>query len=323
MVHCRRHSCARPEAESRPAPRHEHEKKGADVNSKSIGGGIIAAIAILLIFASFFTVNQNEMTVVTRFGELRYIAGPGLHFKVPFVDATQPYRTDIVVVAPERGVNTYTVDNQEVDVNFAVFYRIPADQVAFIYTNNRDYKSRLLEMSIDRLKATMGRVNVQSVAEKRGELRDAIKAVLAHDAKPYGIEVTDFQLTDLQYTEAFRQAVNNAAVQKANIESVEYQRQQAQKSAEMVKIQAEGQANALREKARGEADARLLNATAEKAIQLQGEAQATAIKAQAEALRTSTELVELRKAERWDGKLPAAMYANTPIPFLPMDRRPQ
>ena len=196
--------------------------------------------------------------------------------------------------------------------------------MAFIYTNNRDYKSRLLEMSIDRLKATMGRVNVQSVAEKRGELRDAIKAVLAHDAKPYGIEVTDFQLTDLQYTEAFRQAVNNAAVQKANIESVEYQRQQAQKSAEMVKIQAEGQANALREKARGEADARLLNATAEaKAIQLQGEAQATAIKAQAEALRTSTELVELRKAERWDGKLPAAMYANTPIPFLPMDRRPQ
>ena len=154
-------------------------------------------------------------------------------------------------------------------------------------------------MSIDRLKATMGRVNVQSVAEKRGELRDAIKAVLAHDAKPYGLEVTDFQLTDLQYTEAFRQAVNNAAVQKANIESVEYQRQQAQKSAEMVKIQAEGQANALREKAHGEADARLLNATAEaKAIQLQGEAQATAIKAQAEALRTSTELVELRKAER-------------------------
>ena len=294
------------------------------MNSKSIGSGIIAAIAILLIFASFFTVNQNEMAVVTRFGELRYIAGPGLHFKVPFVDATQPYRTDIVVVAPEKGVNTYTVDNQEVDVNFAVFYRIPADQVAFIYTNNRDYKSRLLEMSIDRLKATMGRVNVQSVAEKRGELRDAIKAVLAHDAKPYGIEVTDFQLTDLQYTEAFRQAVNNAAVQKANIEFVEYQRQQAQKSAEMVKIQAEGQANALREKARGEADARLLNATAEaKAIQLQGEAQATAIKAQAEALRTSTELVELRKAERWDGKLPAAMYANTPIPFLPMDRRPQ
>jgi regulator of protease activity HflC (stomatin/prohibitin superfamily) len=205
-----------------------------------------------------------------------------------------------------------------------VFYRIPADQIGFIYTNNRDYESRLLAMSIDRLKAKMGTVNVQSVAEKRGEIRDQIKAVLSQDAKPYGIDITDFQLTDLQYTEAFRQAVNNAAVQKANIESIEYQRQQSQKTAEMVKIKAEGEANATREAARGQADARLLNATAEaKSIQLQGEAQAAAIKAQAEALKASSDLVELRKAERWDGKLPAAMYANTPIPFLPMDKRPQ
>ena len=83
-------------------------------------------------------------------------------------------------------------------------------------------------------------------------------------------------------------------------------------------------AGAAREAARGQADARLLNATAEaKSIQLQGEAQAAAIKAQAEALKASSDLVELRKAERWGGKLPAAMYANTPIPFLPMDKRPQ
>src|SRR3954451_4912540 len=178
-------------------------------------------------------------------------------------------------------------------------------------------------MSIDRLKAKMGTVNVQSVAEKRGEIRDQIKAVLSQNAKPYGIDVTDFQLTELQYTDAFRAAVNNAAVQKANIESVEYQRQQAQKTAEMVKIKAEGEANAAREQARGQADARLLNATAEaKAIQLQGEAQAAAIQAQAQALQANSELVALRKAERWDGKLPTAIYGSAPIPFLPMDKRP-
>jgi uncharacterized membrane protein YqiK len=67
-----------------------------------------------------------------------------------------------------------------------------------------------------------------------------------------------------------------------------------------------------------------LNATAEaKAIQLQGEAQATAIKAQAEALKASSDLVELRKAERWDGKLPTSIYAGAPIPFMPLERRPQ
>ena len=285
----------------------------------TIGAALLVAI---LVFSSFFTVGQNELTVVNRFGEFRYVAGPGLHFKVPLIDGTQTYRTDIRAMSPEKGVNTYTIDNQEVDVVYTVFYRVPADRVAYIFTNNRDYESRLAAMTVDRLKAAMGQVNVQSVAEKRGELRDAIKATLDHDVKVLGVEITDFQLTDMQYTDAFRQAVNNAAVQKANIESVEYQRQQAQKQAETARIKAEGDANAVREQAKGAADARLLQAQAEaKAIALQGEAQAAAIRAQADALKSNPILIDLRKAERWDGKLPAAIYAGAPIPFLPVDKQ--
>lgn len=290
-------------------------------NTKLIGGGIIALLLAIIFLMTYFTVDQNEMTVVTRFGEVQYVAEPGLHFKMPFVNGTTTYRTDIRDMRPDKGVNTYTIDNQEVDVIFTVFYRLAPDKIAFIYTNNRDYRERLYSLTIDRLKAAMGHVNVQSVAEKRGELRDTIKATLAKDAAVLGVEVTDFQLTDMQYTDAFRQAVNNAAVQKANIESVEYQRQQTVLAAQTAKIKAEGEANAARAKAAGDADARLLQATAEaKAIQLQGEAQAAAIKAQAEAIKQNASLIELRKAERWDGKLPAAIYAGAPIPFLSVEK---
>lgn len=288
---------------------------------KLVGTGLIVLLVLVIFLMTYFTVDQNEMTVVTRFGHLEYVADPGLHFKMPFVNSTEAYRTDIQDMGPPSGqrVNTYTIDNQEVDVVFTVFYRIPAKNVEYIYTNNRDYRQRLYSLTVDRLKAAMGQVNVQSVAEKRGELRDTIKATLQKDAAPLGVEVTDFQLTDLQYTDAFRQAVNNAAVQKANIESVEYQRQQAQKQAETAKIQAEGTANAVRAKADGDAYARVAEATAEaKAIQLQGEAQAAAIRAQADALKENPNLVELRRAERWDGKLPTNVYGSAPIPFLPM-----
>jgi len=277
----------------------------------------IVMIAIIVAFDGYFTVQQYQRTVVTRFGQLTYVADPGFHFKIPFVDATRPFRIDITDVAPEKPVNTYTVDNQEVDILFNVYYRFPADQVAFIYQNVSDARERLYIMAVDRLKVEMGKVNVTSVAEKRGQLRDAVKAVLQNDAKSLGIEVTDYQLTNLQYDEGFRNAVKNAAVQKANIEAVEYQRQQAEKAAETARIQAIGQANAARETARGAADARVLQATAEaKAIELQGEAQAAAIRAQAEALKANPDLVNLRRAERWDGKLPTAIYGSAPIPFL-------
>lgn len=284
---------------------------------KLVGTGLIALLGFVIFMMTYFTVDQNELSVVTRFGQLQYVADPGLHFKMPFVNSTESYRTDIQAMSPTDAVNTYTIDNQEVDIKYTVFFRIPADQVAFIYTNNRDYNPRLSSMTVDRLKAAMGQVNVQSVAEKRGELRDIIKATLQRDAKPLGIEVTDFQLSDLQYTQSFRQAVNNAAVQKANIESVEYQRQQAEKQALTAKITAEGTANAQRAQAAGNADATLLQAQAEaKGIQLRGEAQAAAIKAQADALKTNTELVNLRRAERWDGKLPTNIYGSAPVPFL-------
>lgn len=280
-------------------------------------GGIFAMLMLVIFLMTYFTVDQNEVTAVTRFGHLEYIAGSGLHFKMPFVNSTESYRTDIQALSPAKGVNTYTVDNQEVDVVFTLFYRIPKNNVAYIFENNRDYKARLFSLTVDRLKSSMGQVNVQHVAEKRGELRDRIKDVLARDAKSLGVEITDFQLTDIEYTPAFRNAVNNAAVQKANIEGFEYQRQQAERKALTAKVIAEGEANAQREQARGAADARLLQATAEaKATALQGSAQAQAIEAQANALKANPELVNLRRAERWDGKLPSAIYGSAPIPFL-------
>ncbi len=294
---------------------------------KLVAGGIFGILAFIIFLMTYFTVDQNEMTVVTRFGEMQYVADPGLHFKMPFVNSTTAYRTDIQSIAPNAAVNTYTVDNQEVDVIFTIFYRVPPTKVAYIFANNRDYQSRIMSLAVDRLKAAMGQVNVQLVAEKRGALRDTIKATLEHDLEPMGVEVTDFQLTDMQYTQAYRQAINNAAVQKANVESAEYNRQAAEKAALQAKVQAIGLADAARENARGEADARVLNAkasadarllqaTAEaKAIQLQGEAQATAIKAQADALAANKNLVELRKAEKWDGKLPVQMLSSV-TPFM-------
>jgi uncharacterized membrane protein YqiK len=47
---------------------------------------------------------------------------------------------------------------------------------------------------------------------------------------------------------------------------------------------------------------------------MRGQAEATAIRAQAEALQQNAKLVELRKAEKWDGKLPVQVLSSV----LPM-----
>jgi len=41
-------------------------------------------LAIILLFSSFFVVDQKEEAVVLNFGKFSRMVGPGLHFKVPF-----------------------------------------------------------------------------------------------------------------------------------------------------------------------------------------------------------------------------------------------
>ena len=289
---------------------------------KLIATAVFGVCGIILLLATYFTVAPYERAVVTRFGKIVEVADPGLHFRIPFVHSVHRIRIDLQNITMPMGdkgkqitANTYTIDNQEVDVVFNLFYRVPADKVAFIYENVQDYKERLYNMAVDRLKSEMGKVNATHVAEQRGKLRDKITEVLLNDAKELGVVITDFQLTNIDYTPSFRQAVEAAASAKANVETREQERIQAEKVAQKVKVAAIGEADGQREKAKGNADAILLNATAEaKAIQLKGEAEAKAIRAQAEALQQNQRLVELRKVERWDGKLPVQMLSNV----LPM-----
>ena len=289
---------------------------------KLIVGAIVGVCAIIVFFSTYYSVGQYERGVLTRFGKIVEVSEPGLHFKVPFVNSVEFYRTDIsnltnpVISGKQESVNTYTIDNQEVDVVFNLFYRVPPDRVAYVYENVQDYKHRLYSMAVDRLKSEMGKINATHVAEQRGKLRDRIAEVLLKDSAELGVVITDFQLTNIEYTKSFRTAVEAAASAKANVETREQERIQSIKVAEKVKIAAEGEANAARETAKGRADAIVSVATAEaKAIQMRGEAEAKAIRAQAEALQQNQKLVELRKAERGDGKLPV-QFLSSVLPMM-------
>lgn len=80
---------------------------------------------------------------------------------------------------------------------------------------------------------------------------------------------------------------------------------------------AKAEAEIVRAKAKGAADAKIENAKAEaESILLKGKAEAEAIKLRAEALAKNENLVELTKAERWNGVLPTTMLPNSAVPFI-------
>lgn len=288
---------------------------------KLIITGITALALIILFFSTYYTVGQYERGVLTWFGKVSRVVEPGLNFKVPFAHSVRTYRTDVLSLTTPtnregpQGVSTYTVDNQEVHVVFNVQYRIHPDKVAYIYENVQDLEARLYQIAEDRLKSELGKINTSHVAEQRGQIRDGIKKVMQSATEGLGVTIVDFQLPNIEYDTTFKKAVQAAASARATVETKEQERQQAIKVAERAKIDAEGKANAAREEAKGRADAIFSVARAEaESIRLKGEAEAKAIRAQAEALQQNSKLVELRKTEKWDGRLPTQMLSNV----LPM-----
>lgn len=284
-----------------------------------LGGA--ALLALMVAWGSATSVKEQQRAVLTTWGKFVEVRAPGLNFKVPFVQGFSIYKTTIESLKVEK-VNTYTVDNQELDAVFTVVYRIRPQNVERIFREVPDYVDRLETLAIDRFKAEVGKTNVTEIAQSRGPVRDKVFETLKKNAETlFGVEVVDFQITNIDYNKTFREANNAASTAKAKVEQAEQEKRQAVIDAERAKIRAAGEANAAIETARGQADAKLLNANAEaKSTRVKGEAEAAVIRLQTEALAQSERLVELRKAERWDGKLPTSMLSNV-VPFMNVDQQ--
>ena len=88
----------------------------------------LIVIAIIVLSAATFTVNEHQQTVITRFGEIKKIVidsdmytgeysiegvkvveGKGLFFKIPFIDKVEQY---------DSWLNTYVSDSEDVNTAF-------------------------------------------------------------------------------------------------------------------------------------------------------------------------------------------------------------
>ena len=110
---------------------------------KKIGAGIAVFFVLITFWLSAYRVQEYERAVLTRFGEYKEIVGPGLHWKFPYIDSATFFQISIQEIIQSK-VNTYTVDNQQLDARIVVFYRIPAASIEYIYKSVPDLAAQKL-----------------------------------------------------------------------------------------------------------------------------------------------------------------------------------
>jgi prohibitin 2 len=278
-------------------------------------GGIAVAAIILLTFVwPFYSVPTGSRGVVTRFGAIVGIEGEGLTILPPWEKLSIfSIRAETANVQNAEGA---TSDTQPVTTSLTVRYAIQPDKVSEVfeqYSHDGDLSSYVDTATHEIFKSVTARYDAPDLISQRPKVSADIYDALTTKLAKYGARVVNIDMTGFAFSPTYMAAINDKVTQEQLRLAAENKLKTVEAEQKQKVAVAEAEANAVRATADGDAYARITNATAEaKAIQVQS--QALAQSAGVLELRRIT--VEQTKAEKWDGKLPEAIYANAPIPFL-------
>ncbi len=267
----------------------------------------VVVVLLLLIYASFYTVEQGSVGIKLRFGALVGVEPPGIGFKIPFVETVRPMSVRTEKVAFPR-MEAYSRDIQAAQLQISMNYHIDPSKAGDVYSElGLNYVPSLIMPLTTRItKEIFGQFNAQNIISERTALGAEIEKTLNEQLAAKGIVVEGYQMEDVAFSDAFDQSIEARMQAEVEVAKLKQNLEREKVQADINRAQAMGKADALRSQAQAEADA----------ITLRGEAEAKAIHARAEALKTNPEMVQLIQAERWNGVLPQTMVPNNTVPML-------
>lgn len=241
---------------------------------------LIVAGAILL-FSSFYVLDQTQQAVVLRFGKIVAVeTKPGLHFKQPFVDNVVRFDKRILLydIEPEKII---AADKKTLVIDTYVLWRIKNAE-AFI----KSLKSvklalpRIDDVVYSHVRNIFAKANFDEIiSEKRENLLREVTALSREDLKDFGIEVVDVR-------------VKHADLPSENEKAV-YERMKAERYSIAAQIRAEGEKEAKTIRAEADKTAKILIAEAQsKAEQIKGTGEASAVKIYAEVFSKDKDFYE-------------------------------
>jgi len=209
-------------------------------NRQMLGFAVIG-FALLTVLNTAFVVDLRQRALVKRFGE---IVGtefePGLHFKLPFLDAVQTFDARMLTL-DNQTENFLTLEKKNVKVDFFVKWKIAETGTYYRATGGDE------SVAMDRLAASINRglrdqfasrTIQQALSSARGEVTKALEPTVVEIRNSLGIDIVDVRVKRIDFPDDVREKV--------------YERMRAERTRTAAELRAKGAEQA--EKIRAEAD---------------------------------------------------------------------
>ena len=273
---------------------------------------IIIIVLIFLVSTAFVIVESGHVGVVRTLGAVQSRPLPeGFHFKKPFMDKIE--QIDIRLTKANAKAQAASKDLQTVSTQVTVQYSLVGEVAPKTFQKIGDrsiVSATLIEPAIqESVKAITAQYTAEQLVTKRAEVKlqiqEAINNFIDITLKEKGVEnalrIANVAITDFDFSDEFNRAIE-------------------------LKVKAEQEAlQALNEKTRRVTQAEAAAAEKKLAadatayeIEAASRARADAIEREAKALKNNPELIQLRIAEKWDGKLPK-FSGSEGVPLINLD----
>ena len=269
-------------------------------------GAILAAILCIISCVSY--VPTGYTGIVTTFGKVHeHTLDAGINFHAPW---------DNVITMDNREqratfqLAAFSKDIQQVDIQGSINYNIDKATAMNLYKDvGVEYVNILIGPRIQEdVKIVVAQYNAENLIASRQDVANKIENLIREELTSKGINIISLAIENIDFTDAFENAVE--AKQVATQEKLRAQTQQeqatmeAQQAAERKKIEAQAAAEVA--KVQADADAY--------AVQVKAEAEAEANKKISASL--TEELVNYRQIQQWDGILPQFVGDGNTIPII-------
>ena len=246
---------------------------------KIVTFSVIGLFIIITLFSSFTTVKSGEVGLKVKFGKIVDTSiSEGINFKIPYIEKI--VRVNIKVQKVELDTESSSKDLQTITTKLAVNYKVDGTKASNLYKTVGDsYEETILIPAIqESIKAVMSEYTAEQTITMRNEVSDKCLEEIESKVEKYGINIAEFNIIDLDFSEAYNQAIEEKQVAEQKVLT-------AQQELEKTKIEAE-----------------------KKIVEAEATNKANELLKQ----NVTDEVLMKQFIEKWDGKLPET-YAGQDI----------
>lgn len=266
--------------------------------------GILLAI-LLTWLGCIASVPTGNTGIVTTFGKVEnYVLDAGLSMKAPW---QKVIKMDNRIQKENVTLSCFSSDIQEVSISYTVNYQIDKGNAMNIYKSiGTGYFATVIQPSItEAVKEVTALYTAEALVNNREDLSNSIEEVLATRLLPYNIKVIDTSIEDMDFTDAFTNAVEAKQVAQQNKLKAETEAQQ-----KVIEAEAAAKVKTVEAQAKAEADKIAAEAQAYQ-IQVKADAEAEANKKINASLTES--LNRYYYINQWDGVLPGTYVGSDDV----------